>query len=371
MHKIILVAIALTLLVGPAQAVLQPDPSRFDLENQVPGAVIERSLTIRNQAGTATKFDLEVVRFQDEDVTITPSQLQLGPGESGRILVTIRLADDAAGGRHDLRITATDGASQATDGVGARSAVRMPIIFHVENLKVASLRIDDALSGSQGNATAMVFNHLLHETNATLHILVRDEAGREVFRAHSDANAILPEAHRFFTVPIDGLPGGAYTVEAWAEHAGGRSNAMQAGYAVGAKSMTVSPARVEPLGDGLYRLSADFGNTGTIGFDLETKFRIDGPEGVREIAAPTYTLAATQSIAGSISVRLEPGLHEIVAVATWDGGHASSPAITYVASHDDRPTDPASSQPMWPFIMGGAGLAAGVGVAVVGRRRRS
>lgn len=368
-----LTLIGLLLLAGPAQAVLYAEPSRLDLEAQEPGAVIERSITIHNRGDVTTEFALELVRFQGEDAVVTPSHVTLGAGEAQDVLVTIRLAPDEAGGRHDIRLTATEGALNSDEGVTARSAVRLPIIFHVENLKVASLRVEDASEDSPGQATAMVFNHLPHDADVRLHVLLRDQAGREAYRAQAASDAVPPEEHRFLTVPIGDLPDGTYAVEAWAEHGGGQSNRMMQSYRAGDKSVDVTPATIEALGQGRYRMEADLQNGGSVGFGVETLFRVQGPDGaVQEVPAHPFELRPDQTVTTSAVVALPPGLHQVVAVARWDGGEASAPATAFRASEDAQGEDGRGVE--WTYVGAGlgagAGLAVGAGATVAALRRR-
>lgn len=353
-----------------AHAALQAEPSRFDEQPVAPGAVLERTFTLRNHADTAVDLDLEVTTFEGEEVSIAPPRLRLEPGQASDVMVTIRFASDASGGRHDIRLTASGDATDQGD-LATRTAVRLPVIVPVENLKTASLGISEA--DGKWQAKAMVFNHLPERAEAALNVVVRDADGQEVWTSRSQPESIPVDRHRFLSVPLPELAGGLYEVEAWADHGSSTSNRMTQPLAVGTRSVHVGEVTVHHEA-GIYRLEAPFRNDGTVPLGVETAFHVTDPDGTTVVSGQRFELDPGEEETAAVQVDLGPGTHRIVAHAEWGQGSAASEPTSYAPTREeDSGRGIPGSAGLGILAVAAAGSAIVVAAAgfAIGKRRRS
>lgn len=236
------------LMLPTAVAVITTEPNRIDLPPQPLGSTFERPITVINRGDAETRVTVEVESFEGERVHVEPRTLVLPQGGRANVTVRVELEQNISGGRHDVRLLFIED-SGASGRAVARSAVLVPVIFQVENLKIGGVRVQDPAPGADAVATILVQNYLPDPEEAEVVLVVFDARGAEVARVEQRTEAVPVNETRAIEliVPTRPLPAGAYTVRtvATAAAAGSMSNAFNATMTIGERRLTIELAAPE------------------------------------------------------------------------------------------------------------------------------
>jgi hypothetical protein len=211
------------LLLAAAHAAASPaaSPGRLDLGTLAAGTSLERTIAVSNAGGEAVLVAAEVEALDGEIVTVSPSRFRLHPGASRAVDVTLTLPTPASGGRHDVRVTFVETPADAprADVVG-RAATRVPIVFHVDGLKIGGAALRDA------GVEVLVQNFLPSPAAPHVTVVITDSGGAEVARSTVQAPAVglAATAAVLVPLPLADLAPGAYGIRATAAEGGVRSN---------------------------------------------------------------------------------------------------------------------------------------------------
>lgn len=371
MRPIPVLLVVLILLQGGAYAVVNTQPNRIDIESVRPGTIIDRAVTVENRGTEPTAVRVDVTTFESELFSVTPREFSLAPQEARVVAMSVELAKNTSGGRHDLRLSFTEAVAQSSGKVRGQAAVEVPLIFHVENLKIGNLQVTDSQVGNRSEASALIQNFLKTDAEPTLTLEVLNDAGRAVKIVTLPAGPVAVNATLPVTVPlpVEDLAAGVYRVAAVARFGDNVSNTFAATLRVGEKKLAAGEVRVENVGTKTV-LTTEVTNPGSVALDGRVRFYIYDADGnlVTVIEASPASLLPGQKRDVAIEMALAPGTYTAKAVVDWAGGAIETHNSDVVSSGQPMPPAGGGGAILWLI----AGIVAFVGGTLValGRHKR-
>lgn len=365
------ILLAALLLLPTASALIATTPTRFDLGEVEAGRVLTATVHVQNKGAAPTRLDVVATALENEAIAVEPASFSLMPGETRPVVVTVGLAVNASGGRHDPRIEFIEAPAEGAGSTVGRVAVSVPVVFWIENLKLGNLEARHAPRGEDAAARVLVQNFLGSPVEAHVTLTVADAAGHEVARREGRTAPVEANASTSLdlALPTAALPAGAYTLRAEASHEGRTSNAWSVPLFVGERRLGATQPTATVGDDGTVAFAARLVNDGSVALEGGVAFEF-APQGgggaYRSVSADAGRLAPGEARDLQADAKLAPGAYGWRAVAYWTGGGRSEVAggSFTVAPTPDASGSAAAATPL-PVLA----LLAGLGLAALARRR--
>lgn len=373
-HVLFGLSLAGILALPTATALVTTSPTRFDL-GQIPlGSETSYEVTVTNKGDEVTLVEVQVTALDGENISVEPSSFRLAAGEQRSVAILVKVAANTSGGRHDPRITFIEKPAAAGAAVG-QAGVLVPLVFEVQNLKVANVEATHMPAGEAAPVRVLIQNFLSADHAAEIRFLVFDRDGGEVLRSTITTERIPVGASRSTptVLPTANLPPGAYVLRAEAASANSVSNAWSVPLILGEARIALANLTVESRADGVH-LAARASNTGSVPLVAVVTFALLDENGkvVRYADSPPLTLEPGATETASALAALPPGAYGVRASAHWLGGTSAAPgpAATVTVGTPPSSSDAAewSLRRAWPYLL--IGLAAAGALALLRPRGR-